>query len=763
MVGWASQGHDLRGVGPGRELRRGEHRAQNHRRVGGERAFHRVHHHLRRRLRRLRLGQLVDRLLNLRVIGRPRPSQQLVGVRARREFRRGKHLHQDWQQGRRARRLRSRGRHWPSLSASNGRGRGRPALHVHRLQRVNHQPIGRLRRLLGRHLRNRFLNPLVFRRPRQGHHFGRISPRGELRRREHRAEDRGGAGGQRPLDGVDHHLRRRFRRLRLSQFVDSFLDLHVVRRTRPSQQLVGLDPLGELRHGKHQLEDRQQGTGADRPRRGNGLPSFGAFASLGGRRRGRTAGGGHRLQRVDHQLVGAGGRLALRHLSNRVLDSRMLGRPGQGRQLRHIAAESELGLRKERTENQHRVGRRHAVQLVDHHRGRRFRRLRLGELLDRLLDRRVIARQSPRHQLVALGTEGKLGRGKHLLQQRQERRRRRLSRGRSGDRRSALPLHHRRGRARLAGSDLQRVHHQLIVADGPLLRHLRQRALNELVLGRPRQGQNLVRLQAGGELRLGEHVLQQRHDGRGRGRLHAIDFHPRRGFHWLRLGELGDRLLDVHVIGRPGPSNNPMGFGGRGEAGVGKHRLEDRDGVVALPLLERHQLRLALGAFRPLGGRRNHQRGRLRLRQRQTIDLQREFRVGAGLEFLRHLGQDRQVRLASPRHDLANLPVSGHAQVGQTLLHDPRHALWIGRAQRINHEPLFAVAGGPAVHLGQGLFDRRMIAGRCPGDDLLGAAVEHQLDVGEHRLEHAQQAGRIGFDHRIGRHLQTLGLGRLAL
>ncbi len=218
----------------------------------------------------------------------------------------------------------------------------------------------------------------------------------------------------------------------------------------------------------------------------------------------------------------------LEHASDRLV----LGRPCPNRHLLRVGAiRREARLRHRLLEHLRGSRRGDRFQVV-HHRARGLveRRL-LGELLDQLGDLFVVLRLRPGDQLRGLDALHESGVGNGAGQE------------------ETHVVRIRRAHA------FQRVHDRLGLL-GDLDVDLLQGALDEVVLFPAGQGDELIRLRARGELRLGHDHTEQRHGRRRVERLQRVDDHLLAGLRLLgRGGNPVDDLPNPLLLGRAGPDD----------------------------------------------------------------------------------------------------------------------------------------------------------------------------------------------------------------
>ncbi len=365
VIAGTGQGHHLARVRSGRELRVREHDLQDRQ---GRHRRHRlqvVDHHARRCLRRLRLRHLGHRLGNLLVVRRPGPGNQPRRVGAHAELRLREHRAQHGNQPGCA----QRGGRRLALGTRLARGAGR-------FHRVDHQRVGRLRRLFLRHLFQGRLDRRLVVRSGKGHHLGRIAPHAELRVGEHRAQDRHRVGRRAPGQRVDLHTRRCLRRLRLRHLRQGLLNVGVIGGPSPGDDSPWIRADGELCVGEHPLQDHQG--------RIAGGAACAAPAALG---RGTNCG---RIDRIDHQRARDVRRFLGGDLGQHGLERFVVGGTRPSHHLAHLAAIAELHVGEHGPQGADGRHGRTRFERINHDRARGVGAVLLPQLLHGRLDALVI-------------------------------------------------------------------------------------------------------------------------------------------------------------------------------------------------------------------------------------------------------------------------------------------------------------------------------------------------------------------------------------
>ena len=306
-------------------------------RIGSARG-QRVDYRFGRRRFRLFLAHLFDGRLDQDLIVRSGHGNQLLGIGADAEGCLGKGAAQNGNRGRR---------------------RGR-------LQRVDHALWRRVGRFRLGHLLDKVVNLLVLARLRPNDQLARVGPGGESRQ----GEDLGQAPRrrivQRPFEAVDDQFARVVARRLLDQLVDNRLDLRLVGRSGPDEQLVG------------------RATDA-------GIRARGDLPDHGNHRR-----GGHVLQFVHGRLGRGLGRLFGRELVDDLLYLRVLGGASPNVQLIGVRAWGDLCLGSRLADDGKRRAGSRVFEGIDHQRRFGLGRLFRGELVEDLLYLRMVGRSGPR-------------------------------------------------------------------------------------------------------------------------------------------------------------------------------------------------------------------------------------------------------------------------------------------------------------------------------------------------------------------------------
>ena len=695
-------GHELVQVRAGREHRLGRYLADHLHRRGGRDLGHRVVDGRRGRFGRLRRRELIDKGLNLLVVGGPGPDDELVGVHAG----------------------------------------GRNCLRRHHPQHRRQDRRGDLLQLVDDRLRRVFLAPLdllddlgdlfVVLRPRPGDHLAGFEAGREFRTRHRFPEEPADVVQLAHLAGFQLVESERLRLVRGARDVDLLqgqLDQVLGLGRRQHDDLVAFRALADLGLGSGQLENP------------------------------RGRGGVDILQRVGDGRRGQVGRIGRGQPIDDLLDLLVVGGPGPNDHLRRHGARRDHGVGEHLPQGQGDRGGGDVARIVD---DRRRRVLLVGQLVDELLDLLVGLRPRPGDELLGAcaGDERRLGHGfleeaddvEHqpqigcfeLVDNRLLATAGRplgvdplerlldlgvlVGPGENDQLVGVLALGDLRIRGNL-GEDLlgrgglertERVGHgQRRFLRRRLGRHLLDRVADLLVLLLGRPDDQLAGIRAGAGDRARNDRLEHFHHALRRDLFERVDFHRR-----LAAGgfELGDRVLDLRLIGGPRPGDELAGVLADRELRMGDDAGEDLDRAgrtARLELVNLHD--------------RRHFHRLFDDRLDQLLDRLVVFGPRPG-DDLGRVGGERHARVG---HGLANRPERVIAVIGVDSL------------QGVDGGRGLGALGSGDVDGFQGGLDRLVVLGAGPDEELLGVASGGELGLGHRQAENLHCTGDGDFLERV--------------
>ncbi len=552
---------------------------------GGLDDLQRIHHRARGRVGRLFDVDLLEDSLDHHVIGRPGQRGQLLRALVGREARAGHRL----------------------FEGLHG------AIGADRLQGVDDGPGGRLRRRLDVDLLERAGDDFVLRRASKSDQLLRVFPGAEVGPACHLLEKSRRFLGGNPLQRIDNRLSGELGRL-VEHLLDQLRDPLVISRSGPGDQLAGVGverqgclgdcvPNEDKRvvrparlHARQRIGDhfdRRVGRSfhvdlvqglldllmVGRPGPGDQLVRLGPFVEQGigdGRLehldgRARV----HPFERVDDRAGGRVGRLLDVDLFEDPLNHLVIGRPGDRRQLLRALVGGERRVGNRLLKGLDRAVGADGLERVHQCLRRQLRHL-LGQLLDELGNLLVVLRPGPNDELLRIGADGEVGVGDGVAEE-----------------------SHRVIRETRIHS-FQRIHYR----DGvfrPFDVDLLERLADQLVVPRPGQRDELIRLGAGRKLGLGHGLSDNLHRRRHGDRFDGVDFG--RAGHFLigrRGGHLVDHFLDDFVVGGAGPNDELLWVGAQGDSGLRDRSPEDLQGAGRSDALQRIDLRTRGGFGRRL-------------------------------------------------------------------------------------------------------------------------------------------------------------------